>query len=69
MVLSLVSAHSEKTLELVIIDPKQVDFTVFGHLKHLREGHIITEAARGVEVIREIADHENAIPLRPTAEG
>ena len=58
VVLSLVSAHTEKTLELVIIDPKQTDFTVFGHLRHLRGGEIITEADRGVGVIREIAEHE-----------
>jgi hypothetical protein len=58
VVLSLVSAHTEKTLELVIIDPKQTDFTVFGRLKHLRGGEIITDANRGVEVVREVAEHE-----------
>lgn len=58
VVLSLVSAHSEKTLELVIIDPKQTDFTVFGRLKHLRGKEIITEADRGVQVVREIAEKE-----------
>lgn len=57
LVLSLVSAHSDKTLELVVIDPKQTDFTVFGQLPHLRDGEVITEADRGVEVVREIADH------------
>ena len=58
VVLSLISAHTEKTLELVIIDPKQTDFTVFGHLKHLRGKEIITEADRGVHVVREIAEQE-----------
>lgn len=58
VVLSLVSVHSEKTLELVIIDPKQTDFTIFGKLKHLRGGEVITEADSGVEAVREIAEHE-----------
>lgn len=56
--LSLVSAHSEKTLELVIIDPKQTDFTVFGSLRHLRNNEVITEADRGVEAVRQIAEHD-----------
>jgi hypothetical protein len=67
VVLSLVSAHSDKTLELVIIDPKQVDFTVFGSLKPLRGNQIITEADQGVEVIREIAEHE--MQVRSVTEG
>lgn len=58
VVLSLVSVHSEKTLELVVIDPKQTDFTIFGKLKHLRNGEVITEANSGVETVREIAEHE-----------
>jgi len=58
VVLSLVSVHSEKTLELVVIDPKQTDFTIFGKLKHLRGGEVITEADKGVEVVREIAEHD-----------
>jgi hypothetical protein len=58
VVLSLVSAHTDKTLELVVIDPKQTDFTVFGKLKHLRNGEVITDADRGVEVVREIAEHD-----------
>ena len=58
VVLSLVLAHTEKTLELVIIDPKQTDFTAFGRLKHLRGHEIITDADRGVEVIHEIVEHE-----------
>ncbi|GDX92030.1 hypothetical protein LBMAG46_20370 [Planctomycetia bacterium] len=58
VVLSLISVHSDKSLELVIIDPKQTDFTIFGGLKHLREGEVITEADRGVEVVRQIAEHE-----------
>lgn len=58
VVLSLVSVHSDKSLELVIIDPKQTDFTNFGGLEQLREGKVITEADRGVEVVRQIAEHD-----------
>jgi DNA segregation ATPase FtsK/SpoIIIE-like protein len=58
VVLSLVTVHSEKTLELVVIDPKQTDFTIFGKIKHLRGGEVITEADSGVEAVREIAEHE-----------
>jgi DNA segregation ATPase FtsK/SpoIIIE-like protein len=58
VVLSLVSAHSDKTLELVIIDPKQTDFTVYANLPHLRDSEVITDADRGVEVVRGIADHD-----------
>jgi FtsK/SpoIIIE family/FtsK alpha domain len=36
VVLSLVAAHSERSLELVIIDPKQTDFAKFGILPQLR---------------------------------
>ncbi|QEH36465.1 FtsK-like domain-containing protein [Aquisphaera giovannonii] len=58
VVLSLVTAHTSKTLELVIIDPKQTDFTVFGGLPHLRNGEIIIDADRGVEAVKAIAEHD-----------
>lgn len=58
VVLSLVTAHTAKTLELVIIDPKQTDFTVFGGLPHLRDGEIIIDADRGVEAVKAIAEHD-----------
>ncbi len=58
IVLSLVTAHTAKTLELVVIDPKQTDFTIFGGLPHLRDGEIINDATRGVEAIKAIADHD-----------
>jgi DNA segregation ATPase FtsK/SpoIIIE, S-DNA-T family len=58
VVLSLVTAHSERSIELVIIDPKQTDFTTFAQLPHLRNSEVIVDAARGVESLREIAEHE-----------
>ena len=54
------AAHREETLELAIIDPKQTDFTVFQSLPHLRGGEIISDAERGVEVLRSIAEEEMA---------
>lgn len=54
-VLSLVSAHTAKTLELVIVDPKQTDFTIFAGLPHLRNHEVITDARRGVEAVNAIA--------------
>lgn len=58
VVLSLVSSHSAKTLELVVIDPKQTDFTIFGDLPHLRNGEVITDAQAGVAAVNQIAEKD-----------
>lgn len=58
VVMSLVTARPAKALELVVVDPKQTDFTIFGGLPHLRDGEIITDAERGVEVVRAVAEHD-----------
>ncbi len=58
VVLSLVRAHGPKSLELVIVDPKQTDFTVFAGLPHLRGEEVITDAGRGVECVEAIAEHD-----------
>lgn len=60
VVLSLVAAHRPETLELLIIDPKQTDFTVFSKLGHLRKGEVVSEAQRGVELLRSIANEDMA---------
>lgn len=60
VVLSLTAAHSEQTLELVIIDPKQTDFAKFNTLPHLRNGAVITDASAGVALLRTIADVDMA---------
>lgn len=57
-VLSLVSAHAAKSLELVVIDPKQTDFTIFGKLPHLRNSEVISDADNGVRIVRSIAEHD-----------
>lgn len=56
VVLSLIAAHSERTLELAVIDPKQTDFAKFGVLPHLRNGRVVTDASEGVQLLRSIAD-------------
>jgi hypothetical protein len=56
VVLSLTAAHSEKTLEMVVIDPKQTDFAKFGILPHLRNRRVVTDASEGVQLLRTIAD-------------
>jgi hypothetical protein len=56
IVLSLIAAHSEGSLELAIIDPKQTDFAKFVVLPHLRNHKVITDASEGVQLLRAIAD-------------
>jgi DNA segregation ATPase FtsK/SpoIIIE-like protein len=58
VILSLVSVHSARELELLIIDPKQTDFAVFGSLPHLRGQRVITDAAKGVESLQAIVAHD-----------
>src|SRR5262249_15456694 len=58
VVLSLMASHGPETLELVIIDPKQTDFTVFQELLHLRDSQVIIDAERGVDALRTIADQD-----------
>jgi hypothetical protein len=58
VVLSLTAAHSERTLELAIIDPKQTDFAKFGNLPHLRNHTVVTDASDGVHLLRSIAERD-----------
>ncbi len=58
VVLSLTAAHSERTLELVIIDPKQTDFAKFGNMPHLRNHTVVTDASEGVQLLRSIAEKD-----------
>jgi DNA segregation ATPase FtsK/SpoIIIE-like protein len=58
VVLSLVTAHDADSLKLVIIDPKQTDFTIFAELPHLRRHQVITDAHNGVDAVNTIADKD-----------
>lgn len=58
VVLSLTAAHSDITLEMVIIDPKQTDFAKFGSLPHLRNRAVVTDASEGVHLLRTIAEKD-----------
>jgi DNA segregation ATPase FtsK/SpoIIIE-like protein len=43
---------------MVIIDPKQTDFTVFSKLPHLRDGKVIMDASKGCELVYNIVEHD-----------
>jgi len=45
-------------LELLIIDPKALDFTAFAKLPHLRDGHIVTEPEDAIDSLRRLAEEE-----------
>ena len=58
--LSLASRLSPDQLELVIIDPKAIDFSPFAPLPHLRGGRIVTEPEEAINVLRELTGLELA---------
>jgi DNA segregation ATPase FtsK/SpoIIIE-like protein len=57
-VCSLVSRHGPDRLQLVIIDPKAVDFRILEDLPHLRPRTVVTDATEAVAVVQEIVDQE-----------
>ncbi|MED1947215.1 MULTISPECIES: FtsK/SpoIIIE domain-containing protein [Brevibacillus] len=58
LIVSLVSQYSHEQLEFVIIDPKQTDFIYFEGLPHLRNGEVILEAEKAVEVLTDLTENE-----------
>jgi DNA segregation ATPase FtsK/SpoIIIE-like protein len=60
VVLSLIAAHSERTIEMVIIDPKQTDFAKFGTVPHLRNRQVVSDASEGEQLLRRIAEQDMA---------
>lgn len=54
IIVSLLNQFSKDELELLIIDPKQTDFTFFEELPHLYGGHIVTDAEEALEMIKKI---------------
>ncbi|MBE2202326.1 MAG: hypothetical protein IAE79_27190 [Anaerolinea sp.] len=61
LITSLVWRHSAEQLQLVLVDPKQMDFGVFSQLPHLYNGRILYEPAEAVAVLRSLLEHEKAI--------
>lgn len=58
IVASLVHLRPPDELQLLIIDPKQVDFLVFDDMPHLYGGALVTDPAAAVTVLAETIDHE-----------
>ncbi|MBP5307628.1 MAG: DNA translocase FtsK, partial [Clostridia bacterium] len=44
MIMSLITKYGPEDLRLILVDPKQVEFTIYEHLPHLLIDQIITEA-------------------------
>ena len=61
VVLSLTAAHSERTLELVIIDPKQTDFAKFWELIGA-EGDLTKALTEWDRVYNSTSAHQNSMP-------
>ncbi len=57
---SLASRLSPDQLEIVIVDPKAIDFAPFAPLPHLRGGRIVTEPEEAIDVLRELTGPELA---------
>lgn len=58
LITSLVWRHSAEQLQLVLVDPKQMDFGIFAQLPHLYNGRILYEPAEAVAVLRSLLEHE-----------
>ena len=63
-VVSLACRLSPDQLEIVIIDPKAIDFSPFASLPHLRGGRIVTEPEEAINVLRELTGPELAARTR-----
>jgi len=67
MIISLIQQYKSSELELLIIDPKQTDFTFFNLLPHLRGGCILTdteEALKAIEAINSVDKEERTKLLK-----
>ena len=58
LIMSLVWRHLPKDLELVLVDPKQTDFVIFGQLPHLREDRIIYDPSEAIGALKTLTDGE-----------
>lgn len=54
IIVSLLKQYKADALQLLIIDPKQTDFTFFEDIPHLYGGHVITDSEEALEMIRRI---------------
>lgn len=54
IIVSLLSQYSREELELIIIDPKQMDFYVYNDLPYLRNNRVYTDAEEAIELLEYI---------------
>lgn len=58
IIVSLLKKYGEQEIQLLIIDPKQTDFTFFEDLPNLYGQHVVTDAEEALEMIRKINDED-----------
>jgi len=58
LIMSLAWRHLPKDLELLLVDPKQTDFVIFGRLPHLRGRRVIYEPSEAIDALKELTDGE-----------
>jgi S-DNA-T family DNA segregation ATPase FtsK/SpoIIIE len=54
LILSLLQRHKPNTLQLALIDPKQVEFAQYAKLQNLYRGAVATELAQAREMLQEL---------------
>jgi DNA segregation ATPase FtsK/SpoIIIE-like protein len=58
LLLSLMTQHRPGAIELLVVDPKQTDFSFFDGLPYLRGGKIFTDATESREALLELVRSE-----------
>ncbi len=56
MIISLISKYSPEDLRLILVDPKQVEFTMYNHLPHLMIDEIITSVQKALATLKWAVD-------------
>lgn len=58
VITSLVWQHSVETLQLILVDPKQTDFAIFGNLPHLRDHRIVYEPEEAITILQMLLQND-----------
>ena len=58
LIISLVWRHTKNDLSVLLVDPKQTDFGVFGELPHLYDNQIFYEPEEAIIALRQLIVHE-----------
>ncbi len=56
LILSLIFRNSPQELKLILIDPKRVEFSMFGGLGHMHNGKVLTENQEALEALEYAAE-------------